>query len=91
MNAGENAVARYFSGSGTDTLLLEYSVQEGDVASKLDFRNSNSLVAQNSEGGRLPKYGFVWRKSTLPSTDAKLDLSDVKKLSGNYNMAVRKF
>ena len=43
LNAGENAVARYFSGSGTNTLLLEYLVHEGDVASGLDFRNNNSL------------------------------------------------
>ena len=81
-------MARYFSGSGTNTLLLEYLVQEGDIASKLDFRNNNSLVAQNTEGGRLPEDGFVRRKSTLPSTEADLDLSHVDQLSDNYNIEI---
>ena len=88
LNAGDGAVARYFSGSGTDTLLLEYLVQEGEAVDQLDFMDSYSLVAENTEGGRVPKAGYVRRISTLPSTDADLNLLGVERLSVHYNIEI---
>ena len=68
-------VARYHSGTGTNIIVLEYTVKDGDSSPRLDYRISpKSLVAQNTEGGRLPVLGYVRRKSTAPITDANLDL-----------------
>lgn len=88
LNAGESAVARYFSGSGTDTLLLEYLVQEGEAVDQLDFIDNYSLVAESTEGGRVPKAGYVRRISTLPSTDADLNLSQIERLSVHDNIEI---
>lgn len=85
LNAGEGAIARYFAGSGTDTLLLKYLVQEGDMAAQLDF---DSLAAENTEGGREPKDAFVRRKSTLSSTDADLSVLHVQQLSDNFSIEI---
>jgi hypothetical protein len=35
----------YVSGSGTDTLLFNYTVQAGDTASDLDYLSSNALAS----------------------------------------------
>lgn len=88
LNAGEGVVARYFSGSGTQTLLLEYLVQEGDSIPQLDFQDSESLVAYNTEGGRQRKKGYVREKSTLPTTNADLNLSHVERLSVSHNIGI---
>lgn len=70
----EGGVARYISGSGTETLVMQYTVKEGHVASKLDYRDSQALVSQNTEGGRSPVVGHVRRKSLFPMTDEILTL-----------------
>ncbi|KAL3786858.1 hypothetical protein HJC23_013779 [Cyclotella cryptica] len=89
LNTGvEGAVARYFSGSGTETLVLEYLVKEGHKTVHLDFKDSHSLVPTNTEGGRLPIKGYVRRKSTLPSTNANLDLSQVERISNYHNIEI---
>lgn len=46
--SGQNAV--YISGSDTDTLTFEYTVQGGDNSLDLDYRDTNSL---NTNGGTI--------------------------------------
>lgn len=87
LNAGDDSVARYFSGSGFNTLLLEYLVQEGDLTAQLDFADE-PLVAENTEGGRIAKGGYVRRQSTLPSTDADLDISHIDHLSSRFSIEI---
>jgi len=80
--------ACYISGSGTETLLLQYTVKEGDLSPKLDFRDSNSLVAQNTEGGRLPVVGHVRRDSLSPTTDANLDMSHISSMADSHSIVI---
>ncbi len=81
-------IARYAHGSGTETLVLQYIVEEGDTVSMLDYRDSNSLVSQNTEGGRSPVVGYVRRKSTSPITDAILDLSHLASMAVTHSIEI---
>jgi hypothetical protein len=85
LNAGNDAVARYFSGSGSNTLLLEYLVQEGHSTAQLDFE---SLVAENTDGGRGAEAGYVRRQSILPSTDADLNLHHLDHFSKQFSIGI---
>ena len=84
----EGGVARYISGSGTETLVMQYTVKEGHVASKLDYRDSQALVSQNTEGGRSPVVGHVRRKSLFPMTDANLDITHITSMADDHNIAI---
>ncbi|KAL9183325.1 hypothetical protein ACHAXT_005112 [Thalassiosira profunda] len=84
----EHGVARYVSGSGTDTLLLGYTVEEGDTTSGLDFRDAASLAAHNTEGGRSPIAGHVRRKATSLIMDANLDISHVASFTDAHTFVI---
>ena len=85
----DNGVARYVSGTGSDTLSLQYTVEEGDLTPDLDFRDSTSLVAENTEGGRSPSIiGSVRRKSHTPTTDANLNISHISSIADNYDIVI---
>ncbi|KAL7448250.1 hypothetical protein ACHAWC_000472, partial [Mediolabrus comicus] len=77
LTLSNGGVAQYVSGSGTSTILLQYTVKEGETSSNLGFEDAMSLAAQNTEGGRLPVAGHVRRASTYPTTDANLDLTHI--------------
>ncbi len=84
----EGGVARYISGSGTETLVMQYTVKEGHVTSKLDYRDSQALVSQNTEGGRSPVVGHVRQKSLFPMTDANLDITHITSMADDHNIAI---
>ena len=84
----EGGVARYISGSGTETLVMQYTVKEGHVTSKLDYRDSQALVSQNTEGGRSPVVGHVRQKSLFPMTDANLDITQITSMANDHNTAI---
>jgi hypothetical protein len=84
----DGGVARYISGSGTRTLVMQYTVKEGDVASKLDYRDSKALVSHNTEGGRSPVIGHVRRKSLFPVTDANLDISRIPSMADAHSIVI---
>ena len=71
-----HGVARYVSGSGSDTLIMQYEVSEGESSSDLNYVASNALIARNGDVG-----GHVRQVSTIPVTDASLDLPSLE--SGN--------
>ena len=81
-------VALYVSGSGTATILLQYTVKEGETSSNLGFQDAMSLIAQNTEGGRLPVAGYVRRASTYPTTDANLDLTHTSNFDQDYAIQI---
>jgi hypothetical protein len=81
-------MARYISGSGTETLVLQYIVEEGDTVARLGYRDSKSLVSQNTEGGRSPVSGYVRRASTSPVTDAILDISHLERMDVTHSIEI---
>jgi len=83
-----DGVARYISGSGTETIVLQYTVKEGDITSNLDYRDSTSLISQNTEGGYLPVVGHVRRKSLSPTTDSNLDISHIASMSDTHIIVI---
>ena len=68
-------------GSDIDTIVVQYTVREGDATPNLEMV---SLKSQNSEGGRSPVTGHVRRASVLPSTDANLDISHLPSLADRH-------
>lgn len=60
------------------------------MTSDLTFKDSNSLVAHNTErgNGRLPGLGYVRRKSHSPTTDANLDISHITSIANNYDIVI---
>jgi len=85
LNSGENGIARYHTGSGTQTLVLKYVVEEGDASPLLDF---TALDAHNTEGDRLPVIGSVKRNSHEPITQANLDLSHIASFASSHTILV---
>ena len=83
-----HGMARYISGSGTETLVLQYIVEEGDTVARLGYRDSKSLVSQNTEGGRSPVSGYVRRASTSPVTDAILDISHLERMDVTHSIEI---
>jgi len=68
---------------------LEYAVKEDDdKLSNLGFFDTRSLVAQNTEGGRVPVAGYVRRVSSNPTTDAILDLDSVPNFADDHAIQI---
>ena len=89
LTLSNGGVAQYVSGSGTEALLLDYAVKEDDdTSSNLGFFDTRSLVAQNTEGGRVPVAGYVRRVSSNPTTDAILDLDSVLNFADNHAIQI---
>jgi hypothetical protein len=69
---GTGQRAYYSSGSGTQILTFNYTVEQGDFTpanQSLQFAGIHAL-ATNDEAN----YGYIRRSSTVPTTDAVLDL-----------------
>jgi predicted outer membrane repeat protein len=69
--------AAYVSGSGTDTLLLNYTVQAGDTSSDLDYVSSGALYLN---GGTLSDAAANDAVLTLPAPSATGSLGDNKNI-----------
>ena len=77
---GVSGSAVYVSGSGTDTLLFEYTVREFHTASDLDYASTTALSTS----------GTIRRFSDTPTTDAILTLPAVgSNLAANSDIVVQ--
>jgi fibronectin-binding autotransporter adhesin len=65
----------YVSGSGTDTLVFNYTVQAGDTASDLDYLSSNALALN---GGTLRDAAANDAVLTLPAPGATGSLGETR-------------
>lgn len=70
--------AAYASGSGTETLTFNYTVQAGDTSSDLDYVATNSLVLN---GGTIKDLAGVNAVLTLPAPGSSGSLSYNKAIS----------
>ena len=69
---------------------MQYIVKQNDdgTSSNLGFKDTSSLVSQNTEGGRLPVTGHVRRDSTSPTTDALLSLVHVPNFADTHAIQI---
>ena len=69
MNTGDlKGFAKLDSGSGSEKLILKYSVLENQISPDLNYDGAFSLISRN----KVP--GWIRRLSTTPTTDAILTL-----------------
>ncbi|CAM9279635.1 unnamed protein product [Chrysoparadoxa australica] len=67
--------AEYYSGSGTDTIVFQYLIQEGDASEAFDYLNTATWKRQKfSTALEKPPGALIQASSTSPTTDALLFL-----------------
>nr|MBI1229543.1 T9SS type B sorting domain-containing protein [Cytophagales bacterium] len=74
---GTDREASYLSGSGSNTLVFAYTVQQGDTSSDLDYTATNALVLN---GGTIENISGDAALITLPPTGSPNSLSGQKNL-----------
>jgi hypothetical protein len=70
--------ADYFIGTGTDTLKFEYTVQDKDVSSDLEYVNSNALELNGASIADSSNNNAVLTLPAIGSGNSLSDLKDIK-------------